>query len=238
MLHKLIEMEFYKLKGNKTLIITVIGALLLPILFSIAHSTMGRLDFQMAFDYMNDFNLTMFSIIFTAVIINYLFTVDTETHTLKSIITLPVNMRTYLLSKLITLFIWMIGLALITIIAGTILFPLVGMKGFALNTILKFGGQYLFGTSLLFLVMIPLVFVIVATKNTSAGLVISALLLFLNATVDSVEKLAYCPWTIPGKMSANALTIPSNKAWIIVIATTVIGYALTRYILNKRDITL
>lgn len=238
MIYKLVEMEFYKLKGNKTLLITVIGALILPILFSIAQSTMGGFTFEMAFEYMNGFNLTMFSIIFAAVIINYLFTIDTETHTLKSIVTLPVNMRTYLISKLITLFIWMIGLALITIIAGTILFPLVGMKGFALNTLLKFGGQFLFGNILLFLVMMPLVFVIVATKNTSAGLVIATLLFFINAAVDSVPKLAYCPWTIPSKMSAHALTIPSKTAWILIIATTVIGYVLTRYILNKRDVDL
>ena len=86
--------------------------------------------------------------------------------------------------------------------------------------------------------MMPLVFVIVATKNTSAGLVIATLLFFINVSVDIVPKLAYVPWTIPSKMSAHALTIPSKTAWIIIISTAAIGYILTRYTLNKRDVDL
>lgn len=241
MLHRLIETEIYKLKGNKTFLITALGAILLPILYAILSITMGKdlgLDFKSAFYSMNGIYIGIFSVIFATVIVNYLFTIDTKTHTLKSIIPLPVNMRTYMISKIIVLLIWMISLSLITIIAGSILFPLSGISGFSYNTLITYGSQSLYGTFLLFLLMTPIIFITVATRNTTASLIISVILMFFNLAIDSIPKLAYCPWTIPEKMASKALTIPSNKAWIIIIATAVIGYILTRYTLNKRDITL
>lgn len=229
-------MEFNKVKGTRTFLITVIGALLVPLLQTIIQLVSGG---GVLIDSLNDeysIYLTLFSIIFTAIIINYLFTVDIETHTLKSIIPIPISRNEYIAGKLITLLLWMIILALITIAASFILFPLSGMRGFDLNPILIGAFNYLIGTILLFLAMIPIAFITVFTKNTSAGLVISVFIVFLNLL--GRKELAYNPWILPSKIAFEPGNINLMLACGIIIVVAIISYILLRQTFNKRDIPL
>ena len=181
------------------------------------------------------FSLQSISIIFTAVIINYLFAIDLETHTLKSIIPLPISRREYIVGKLSTLLVWMLVLSLITIIASVILFPLVGASGFDLIAILKESGLFLVGTALLFLVMIPVAFVTVATNNTSAGLIASVLILF--STMLPLDQLEYDPWVLPYKVAFGS-DFNLVLALGIIVLVGILGYALLRWVFYKRDIQL
>lgn len=229
-------MEFNKVKGTRTFIITLIGALLFPILQTIIQLVFGGSVLVDSLNGEYSFYLTLFSIIFTAIIINYLFTVDIETHTLKSIIPVPVSRDEYIAGKLIAMLLWMMILALITIAASFILFPLSGMSGFNLNLILTGAVNYLAGTIMLFLVMIPFAFLTVFTENTSAGLVISVFIVFLNL-LDRKE-LAYNPWILPSKLAFGQGNLSLILAYGIVIAVAVIGYVLLRETFSKRDIPL
>lgn len=229
-------MEFNKVKGTRTFLITVIGALLLPILETIIQIVSGGAILVDSLNGEYSTYLTLFSIIFTAIIINYLFTIDIETHTLKSIIPTPISKDEYILGKLATLLLWMIILALITIAASFILFPLSGMMGFDLIPILMGALNYLIGTVLLFLVMIPIAFITVFTKNTSASLVISIFIVFLNLL--GMKELAYNPWILPSKISFNPGDVNLMLACGIVIAVSIIGAILLRQTFNKRDIPL
>lgn len=230
-------MEFTKLKGNRTFLITAIGSLLLPILNAVIQIALGGAQVGSSLQIIANSYLTLFLIVFAAMIINYLFTIDIETHTLKSIIPIPISRKEYIIGKLITLFIWMIVLTLITIVSSCILFPLTGMTGFDLNSIIKISCDYLFGTVLLYLVMIPIAFIAVFTKNTNASLVISVLLIFLN--LMPMEQLDYNPWGLPSKLAfgmADGLNI--TLAYVIIIITAIIGYFLLRYTFYNRDIPL
>lgn len=233
----LISMEFYKLKGNRTFLITTFGALLLPLLFVILSLLAGVAGIVDSMNAEYGFYLSLFNIIFATVIINYLFTVDVDTRALKSIIPLPVSRREYVISKLLTLFIWMIVLALITIISSFIMFTLVGMTGFDLNAILQVSGNFIFCTVLLFLVMIPLAFVIMYTGNQSASLVISVLLIFLNL-MSSIEQTKYSPWLLPSAIFNGTLQIPEIMAYAIIIITALVGYVLILRTIYSRDIPL
>ena len=229
-------MEYQKSKGNRTFLITVIGALLLPIAVAVGQYFLKFIPMPMATDLTFGTYLSFFSIIFAAVIINHLFTVDFETHTLKSIIPLPVSRAEYVAGKLLTLLVWMVALALITVVASLILFPLVGMSGFNLNEILNSSGMFLIGTVLLFIVMIPIAFVMVATKNTSATLVLSVLLIFLGGL--PVDQLKYNPWNLPSKIATQPHSPDTLPYLAVIIVTGIIGYFLLRYVFSKRDIYL
>ena len=229
-------MEFKKVKGNRTFLITVIGALILPILYTLIQVFLGGNEIVSSLDIVYGFSLMIFSVIFAAVIINYLFTVDIETHTLKSLIPLPISRRDYIVGKLATLLIWMISLSLITIISSLILFSLSGMSGFDLMPILKGAGFYIWGTFLLFLVMIPIAFLTVFTANTSASLVVSVLLLFLNFM--PIEQLEYNPWSLPASLASADPGQNILLAYGVIIVVAIIGYALLRYVFYKRDIPL
>lgn len=230
-----ITIEFTKVRGNRTFIITVIGALVIPILMAIVNLFIGGLSIVDSLDGVFTFSLQSLSIIFTAVIINYLFTIDLDTHTLKSIIPLPISRSEYLVGKLSTLLVWMLVLSVITIIASIILFALCGLDGFDLMAILKESAIFLFGTVLLFLVMIPVAFITVATKNSSAGLIASVLILF--STMLSVKQLEYNPWTLPYKVAFNA-EINVMLGLGIIVLVGIVGYFLLRMVFFKRDIQL
>ena len=230
-----ITMEFIKVKGNRTFLITVIGALIIPILMAVVNLFIGGISMVDSLKGVFSFSLQSISIIFTAVIINYLFTIDLETHTLKSIIPLPISRREYIVGKLSTLLVWMLVLSLITIIASVILFPLVGASGFDLIAILKESGLFLVGTALLFLVMIPVAFVTVATNNTSAGLIASVLILF--STMLPLDQLEYDPWVLPYKVAFNSgINVMIGLGIIVLVG--IISYALLRTVFFKRDIQL
>ena len=230
-----ITMEYTKVKGNRTFLITVIGALIIPIMMAVVNLFIGGISMADSLSGVFSFSLQSLSIIFTAVIINYLFTIDLETHTLKSIIPLPVSRSEYLVGKLSTLLVWMLALSLITIIVSLILFPLVGVSGFDLMAILKESALFLFGTALLFLVMIPIAFVTVATKNTSAGLIASVLALF--STMLPLEQLEYNPWVLPYKVAfGSEINVMFGLGIIVLVG--IVGYALLRWVFYKRDIQL
>ena len=230
-----ITMEFIKVKGNRTFLITVIGALIIPILMAVVNLFIGGISMVDSLKGVFSFSLQSISIIFTAVIINYLFTIDLETHTLKSIIPLPISRREYIVGKLSTLLVWMLILALISIIVSVILFPLVGASGFDLIAILKESGLFLVGTALLFLVMIPVAFITVATNNTSAGLIASVLILF--STMLPMEQLEYNPWVLPYKVAFNSgINVMIGLGIIVLVG--IISYALLRTVFFKRDIQL
>ncbi len=230
-----IQMEFIKVKGNRTFLITVIGALIIPILMALVDLFIGGISMVDSLNGVFSFSLQSISIIFTAVIINYLFTIDLETHTLKSIIPLPISRREYIVGKLSTLLVWMLVLSLITIIVSVILFPLVGAGGFDLMAILKESVLFLVGTALLFLVMIPVAFVTVATNNTSAGLIASVLILF--STMLPLDQLEYDPWILPYKVVFGS-DFNLILALGIIVLVGIIGYGLLRWVFYKRDIQL
>lgn len=230
-----ITIEFNKVKGNRTFLITVIGAMIIPIVMSLVNLYTGGFSMAASLDGVFSFSLQSLSIIFTAVIINYLFTIDLETHTLKSIIPLPISRSEYIVGKLSTLLVWMLALSLISIIVSVILFPLVGVSGFDLMAIFKESALFLFGTALLFLVMIPVAFVTVATNNTSAGLIASVLILF--STMVPLEQLEYNPWVLPYKVAFGS-DINVMLALGIIVLVGILGYALLRWVFYNRDIQL
>ena len=235
---RFIEMELFKLKGSRTLLITLIGALIVPIINTIIEIYFKGGNLITTINDSINISLTIFSIIFGTIIINYLFTIDLDTHTIKSIIPLPVSKEEYLNGKIITLLLWMLFLTIITIIASVILYTIVGMPGFDLGLLLKTSGKFLLGTFILYLTLLPLAFVITAIKNHSATLVLAILFIFLNISSSMYDKLLYLPWNIPVPLIEGVLTFSTNIGWLIVIATGITGYILTYIVINKRDIPL
>lgn len=229
--------EFNKVKGNRTFIITVIGALLIPILVAIASFFIPGISIVDKISGVYTFYLQFgLSIIFSAVIINYLFTIDLETHALKSIIPLPISRNEYIVGKLATLLVWMIVLSLITFVASFILLSLSGTQGFDLMAILKDAAYFLVATALLFVIMIPVAFVTVFTNNTSAGLVVSVLLLF--STAIPIEQMTYNPWSLPYKVMFSPSEINVALALGIIVLVGIIGFFLLRKTFFMRDIQL
>ena len=221
---RLIQMEFFKLKKTRTFLITIIGALLVPII-----NTIAQLSFKLGenlislIDMGTSSYITFFSIILGVIIINYLFSIDIKTHTIKTIIPLPVSKTKYLCGKLISLLLWMFLLCIITIVASVVLYSLIGLGGFDVGLLLKSTGKFLLGTFLLYLTLMPFVFVNVALRNNNATLILAVLIIFTNMGNIFFDKLSYLPWNIPDPFITNTLTFSPTIGLVIVILTGIIG---------------
>ena len=236
---RFIQMEFFKLKKTRTFIITIIGALLVPIINTVAQLSLKLGEsIPSLIDMSTSSYLTFFSIILGVIIINYLFSIDIKTHTIKAIISLPVSKIKYLCGKLITMLLWMFLLCIITILASVILYSIIGLGGFDLGLLLKATGKFLLGTFLLYLTLMPFVFINVASRNNNVNLILAVLIIFTNMGNIFFDKLAYLPWNIPDPFINNTLTISPTIGLIIVILTGVIGYILTLTLIKRRDVPL
>ena len=238
MIASLISTEFSKVKGNRTFLITAIGACLIPVMLGIIQLFFGGVSLESALESTRSFNITFFFIMFGVLIINYLFTVDVHTRTIKSIIPLPVSIGEYIIGKYLTFVIWMFLLSLISIVSCVVIVAVTG-GGFSLNVIIEASKTFLIATLLLILVMTPFMFIISLVKNSSGTLLLGVLIAFFNVMgITMFKEAVYSPWAIPDPLSTGTLTFSNSTALIIVVATFVIGYLLTYWYLSNQDIPL
>ena len=95
-----IKIEFLKLKRSKIFLLSLIGAVLPPLLMFIAVTSFDEgHSFEMLFANVNMYMSAMFAVLIFAIIISYLFGREYNEHTLKTILTIPVSRGKFLLSK-------------------------------------------------------------------------------------------------------------------------------------------
>ena len=246
MLINFIQAENCKFKGTKTFFVLFIGAIIIPIFMTISHffSVSAGNEFVSSLDSVVLFTLSFLLVIFGAMMINSLFSIDLKNDTLKSIIPLPVSTGEYLNGKLATLLVWMVAFSFITWIVSIVLFAAVGM-GFDFTVALKALVQLVGGAILVFLIMTPIVFVSALTKNQSITLIVSIVLLLLPFIIffggdqfDFLNSLSnYIPWSFVSSLVLNqTLEISKVTAFIVVIATFIVGYFASYLCLAKRYI--
>ena len=95
-----IEMEFLKLKRSRKFLLSLMGAILPPLLMFIAVTSFDEGNtFEMLFRNVNMYMSAMFAIMIFAIIISYLFGREYNEHTLKTMLTIPVSREIFLASK-------------------------------------------------------------------------------------------------------------------------------------------
>lgn len=243
MLINFVQAEICKFKGTKTFFILFIGAIIIPVVMAILHlfSQPSPNAFASSLNSTVTFVLSFLLLIFGALMINSLFSIDLRCDTLKSIIPLPVSVSEYLNGKLATLLVGMIVFSLISWIFSVVLFALVGM-GFDFTIAIKALGEFIIGSILIFLIMTPIVFVYVLTKNQSITLIITIILIlfpflvmfggmefeFLNSVAN------YVPWAFVSNLVLDMpLEISKVSACIVIIVTFIVGYIASHLCLSK-----
>ena len=126
-----IEMEFLKLKRSNIFILSLIGAVLPPLLMFIAVSAFGEGNtFELLFTNVNMYMSSLFAVLLFAIIISYLFGREYNEHTLKSMLTIPISRGKFILSKYIMFLVWILILTVVTTISTAIFGFVAGLEGF------------------------------------------------------------------------------------------------------------
>lgn len=237
-----IEMEFLKLKRSNIFLLSIMGAILPPLLMFIATFAFDETQtFEMLFSSVNMYMSALFAILLFAIMISYLFGREYNEHTLKTMLTIPVSRGKFLLSKYVMFLAWILILTVVTS-ASTLVFGFVaGLDGFSVKIVADSFAQLLFANVLLFLTFSPFVFVSLLITNMVPAMVGGAGLTLVNMLIYGQTWAPYVPWVCPYLIASSEIAEYSASITVsygIILATFAIGLIVSYIYFTKTDVSL
>lgn len=237
-----IEMEFLKLKRSNIFLLSIVGAIIPPLLMFIATFAFDETQsFEMLFSSVNMYMSALFAVLLFAIIISYLFGREYNEHTLKTMLTIPISRGKFLIVKYIMFFAWILILTVVTSLSTVAFGFIAGLGGFTLKLFIESFGQLLFGNVLLFLTFSPFVFVSLFVTNMVPAMVGGAALTLVNMLIYGQNWAPFVPWVCPYLIASGEIAEYSTSvtvSYTIILATFVVGLAISYIYFTKKDVTI
>ena len=237
-----IEMEFLKLKRSKIFLLSLMGAILPPLLMFIAVTAFGEGNtFELLFTNVNMYMSALFAVLLFAIIISYLFGREYNEHTLKTMLTIPISRGKFLISKYIMFLVWIVILTVVTSISTLIFGFAASLEGFSINLFAESFAQLLYANVLLFLTFSPFVFISLFITNMVPAMVGGATLTLVNLMVHGQNWAPFVPWVCPYLIASGEIAEYSASITVsygIILATFAIGLAVSYIYFTKTDVSL
>lgn len=237
-----IEMEFLKLKRSKIFLLSLMGAILPPLLMFIAVTSFGEgQTFEALFTNVNMYMSAMFAVLIFAIIISYLFGREYNEHTLKTMLTIPISRGKFLMSKYVMFLVWILILTVVTSISTLIFGFMAGLEGFTVKLFIDSFVQLLFANVLLFLTFSPFVFLSLFITNMVPAMVGGAALTLVNLMVYGQNWAPFVPWVCPYLIASGEIAEYSTSISVsygIILATFIVGMVISYIYFTKKDVSL
>ena len=237
-----IEMEFLKLKRSKIFLLSLLGAVLPPLLMFIAVTSFDEgQTFEALFTNVNMYMSAMFAVLIFAIIISYLFGREYNEHTLKTMLTIPVSREKFLASKYIMFLVWIVILTVVTSISTLAFGFAAGLDGFSLKIFADSFAQLLYANVLLFLSFSPFVFVSLFITNMVPAMIGGAGLALVNLMVYGQNWAPFVPWVCPYLIASGEIAEYSTSITVsygVILATFVIGLVISYIYFTKTDVSI
>jgi ABC-2 type transport system permease protein/bacitracin transport system permease protein len=235
-------MEFLKLKRSKIFLLSLMGAVLPPLLMFIAVTSFNEAQsFDTLFKNVNMYMSAMFAVLIFAIIISYLFGREYNEHTLKTMLTIPISREKFLISKYIMFLVWIVILTVVTSISTLILGFIAGLEGLTLKLFLDSFCQLLSANVLLFLTFTPFVFVSLLITNMVPAMVGGATLSLINLMVYGQNWAPFVPWVCPYLIASGEIAKYSTNIMVsygIILATFLIGLVISHIYFTRKDVII
>ncbi|MBR5954739.1 MAG: ABC transporter permease [Methanobrevibacter sp.] len=237
-----IQMEFLKLKRSKIFLLSLMGAILPPLLMFIAATSFNETQsFEALFANVNMYMSAMFAVLIFAIIISYLFGREYNEHTLKTMLTIPISREKFLVSKYIMFLVWIVILTVVTTFSTLIFGFIAGLEGFSLKLFIDSFAELLLANVLLFLTFSPFVFVSLFVTNMVPAMVGGAALSLINLMVYGQNWAPFVPWVCPYLIASGEIAEYSADIMVsygIILATFMIGLAVSYIYFTKKDVVI
>nr|WP_295001234.1 ABC transporter permease [uncultured Methanobrevibacter sp.] len=237
-----IEMEFLKLKRSKIFLLSLLGAVLPPLLMFIAVTSFDEgQTFEALFTNVNMYMSAMFAVLIFAIIISYLFGREYNEHTLKTMLTIPVSREKFLASKYIMFLVWIVILTVVTSISTLAFGFAAGLDGFSLKIFADGFAQLLYANVLLFLSFSPFVFVSLFITNMVPAMIGGAGLALVNLMVYGQNWAPFVPWVCPYLIASGEIAEYSTSITVsygVILTTFVIGLVISYIYFTKTDVSI
>ncbi|MDO5815227.1 MAG: ABC transporter permease [Methanobrevibacter sp.] len=237
-----IGMEFLKLKRSNIFLLSMIGAVLPPLLMFIAVSAFGEGNtFQMLLDNVNMYMSALFAVLLFAIIISYLFGREYNEHTLKAMLCLPISRGKFIIAKYVMFLVWIVILTVVTTLSAVAFGFVAGLEGFTVKLLIDSFAQLLLANVLLFLTFSPFVFVSLLITNMVPAMVGGAALSLVNLMIYGQSWAPYVPWVCPYLIASGEIAeygVNIGIPYGIILATFVIGMAISYIYFTRTDVSL
>ena len=237
-----IQMEFLKLKRSNIFLLSLMGAILPPLLMFIAVFAFDEgHTFDMLFTNVNMYMSALFAVMLFAIMISYLFGREYNEHTLKTMLTIPISRGKFLLSKYVMFLVWILILTAVTSISTLIFGFIAGLEGCTLKLFMDSFAQLLFANVLLFLAFSPFVFVSLFITNMVPAMVGGAGLTLVNMLVYGQTWAPYVPWVCPYLIASGEIAEYATSVTVsygIILATFLIGLVISYVYFTRSDVAI
>lgn len=229
--------ELQKLKRAKMFLVSLLGVSAAPIVsfIGVRRESIIFAEFMANNNFLQNL---LTNILIYGVVTSYLINREYEENTLKSILTIPVSKTSFLLSKFMLLFIWIMMLTFFAWGLTCVLGVIGQFQGLSLSVVLESLKQYAIGGSLLFLLSSPVAFVTLLFRNYVATIIFTAILTMINLMNASDEYSVLYPWSAVLLITENQFIpgYPPIYSLISIFVTAIAGFAATFLYFKKEDI--
>lgn len=237
-----IEMEFLKLKRSNIFLLSLMGAILPPLLMFIAVFTFDEGNtFELLFNNVNMYMSALFAILLFAIMLSYLFGREYNEHTLKSMLTIPISRGKFLTAKYIMFLVWILILTVVTSLSTLVFGFIAGLEGFTLKLFIDSFAQLLYGNVLLFLTFSPFVLLSLFITNMVPAMVGGATLTMINMMIYGQTWAPYLPWVCPYLIASGEIAEYSASITVsygVIVLTFLIGVIISYIYFTKKDVPL
>jgi hypothetical protein len=225
-------------------LVSIIGAAVAPFMCFIGnimerHEKIGSSNlYKDFFPYTNLYVILLIGVLLYGVITAYLFNREYVENTLKNLMVIPVSRISFILSKFILLFLWIMVLTLISW-ALTFFFGLIGQfQGLSAGVLLNTLKEYMIGGSMLFLLATPVIFITLFFKDYVATIVFTIAVVMVNVLILNSRYSPFYPWSAAILVTGNKYVSASANiySYISILAVSIIGFAATIIYFRKIDI--
>lgn len=241
----LLYCEFLKLKRSKMFFISILGAMVAPVMVfaGLIKAKITEPDKIITYSDMleqtNLYVLLLFGVIVYGVIAAYLFSREYTENTLKSVLTIPISKEAFLTAKFLMLFVWMMILTAVAW-ASTFLLSIVGNAAqFSVAVIMQSIKEYFLGAFLLYFTMSPFVFITLWLKNLVTPIIATATVVLGNVALANEDLGVLFPWTSSYLIASGDIEkykYSTEIAIIIIFVVFFIGIFTSFVYFKKQDI--
>ncbi|MBR3113240.1 MAG: ABC transporter permease [Methanobrevibacter sp.] len=237
-----IKMEFLKLKRSNIFLLSLMGAVLPPLLMFIAVFAFDEgSTFDMLFTNVNMYMSALFAIMLFSIMISYLFGREYNEHTLKTMLTIPISRGKFLASKYVMFLVWILILTVVTSLSALVFGFIAGLEGVTLKLFMDSFAQLLFANVLLFLTFSPFVFLSLFITNMVPAMVGGAGLTLVNMLIYGQTWAPYVPWVCPYLIASGEIAEYATSPTVsygVILVTFLIGLAISYIYFTKTDVAI
>ncbi len=237
-----IQMEFLKLKRSRIFLLSLMGAILPPLLMFIAVTSFDEgHTFEALFTNVNMYMSALFAVLLFAIIISYLFGREYNEHTLKTMLTIPMSRGKFLLAKYVMFLVWILILTVVTSLSTVIFGFAAGLDGFTLKLFADSFVQLCYANVLLFLTFSPFVFLSLFINNMVPAMVGGAGLTLVNLMVHGQNWAPFVPWVCPYLIASGEIAEYGTSIGVsygVILITFLVGLVISYIYFTRTDVSL